>query len=237
MKKSNIVMICAIGVLLVLMTIFIISVRVSIFPKDRQTESNSDEFLENADWMKMNLKNFDEIHVSNSWNVKIEQNEKFSVEIIYPEGTEDDLNVFVDDSMLYLDGKNSNNYSSMELKAVIMMPSIQFLSVDGAADVLFTGFDEQQMEIRVEGVANVESKDSSVNTLSVILSGLGHVNLEDLESFNADVRLEGLGSINLNMSGGVLKGRLEGLGSIEYSGNVSDERIRIDGLGSVDQVD
>ncbi len=182
---------------------------------------------------KMNMSGFDSVVVEAVWKVRINRSDEFFTEIYYPSDMEDQLDVRVHGNQLVLGIKGNRSYSDTDLTAVISMPSLSDIRIDGAADIYFSGFDEDELSISIDGAANIEGSDSKVDKLKVSLDGMGKIDLSAVPAVDARVDLNGAGDIRLEMNGGVLDGSLEGMGNIVYSGVVSEERIRIDGLGRV----
>lgn len=231
MKGSHIAVLSALGLLLVL--IFVVSGTIFVAPASAHDENVSGAKEKQSETME--LKDFDRVEIGGMWTVQIIQSESFSVELSYPKMYENRLLVEVDGSTLLLDykGDNISFQDKEESSAIVRMPSLVQLGIEGIADVRIEGFDENRMQIDVEGASEVMAYSSTVDTLKVALEGVGNVNLEGLVSVDAEVHLEGLGQINLSMAGGILEGSLEGLGTIVYGGAVREENIEVDGLGSV----
>jgi len=236
MKKSQIAMLALAGLIIIVILIVMGLGRFAIGKSlDNPSTESPTEWAPSGDEVskKMNLSGFDTVVVEAVWKVRINRSDEFSTEIYYPSDMEDRLDVRVRGNQLVLGIKGNQSYSDTDLTTVINMPSLSELRIDGAADIYFSGFDEDELSISIDGAANIEGSDSKVEKLKVGLDGMGKVDLTAVPSVDARVDLNGAGDIRLLMNGGVLDGSLEGMGNIVYSGKVSEERIHIDGLGRV----
>ncbi len=236
MKRSQIAMLILAGVIILVVLIVMALGRIAI-GKTLNTPpvESSVEWTPSGDEVskKLKLSDFDSVVVEAVWKVRISCSDEFSTEIYYPSNMEDLMDVRVRGNQLVLGIKGDQSYSDTDLTTVINMPSLSEISIDGAADISFSGFDEDELSISIDGAANIEGSESKVEKLKVGVDGMGKVDLSAVPAVDARVDLNGAGNIRLQMNGGVLDGSLEGMGNIIYSGIVSDEKIRIDGLGRV----
>ncbi len=236
MKKSKIALLILVGLIVLVVLIVMGMGRIAIGKAiGNPPPESSVEWTPSGDEVSKNMKlsGFDSVLVEAVWKVRINRSDEFSTEIYYPSDMEDRLDVRVRGNQLVLGIKGNRNYSDTDLTAVINMPSLSDIRIDGAADIYFSGFDEDELSISIDGAANIEGSDSKVDKLKVSLDGMGKIDLTAVPAVDARVDLNGAGDIRLQMNGGVLDGSLEGMGNIVYSGVVSEERIRIDGLGRV----
>lgn len=194
------------------------------------TGSRSDSVSETLD-----LDDFDSVIVEGAWKVSIYQSQDYGVEINYPSNMGDQILASLRGSQLVLGARDWHASSGDDLIAYIYLPTLSELRIEGAADASFQGFSENEMNVFLDGAAQIKGYDSDVADLNVRLQGIGQIDLEGVEAVNATVNLEGAGEIKLDMKGGELTGSLEGLGHVSYSGFVSDEDVRVEGLGKVDK--
>ncbi len=236
MKKSHIAMLAAAGFIVVLMLIMMglgrmaIGKSLDVKPGEKSVDWS---FSGNEISETLDLKGFDSVVVEGSWTVRINRSDEFSTTLFYPSEMEDNIHVQVRANQLVLGTNDWRGHSDTDLKAEIHLPSLTEIRVEGAADIIFNGFDEEKMSLDIDGAANIVGNDSSVRNLSVNLDGLGRVDMTGVQAVNARVDLNGAGDIRLKMKGGVLDGSLDGMGNIVYSGTVSDEDISVEGLGRV----
>lgn len=183
----------------------------------------------------LDLAGFDAVTMDGGvWDVMIEWDNDFHMEISYPENTRNDFDIQVRKNKLIVSGPNRLKTSMYKNTLTIRAPSLKFMELDGVSNVTISGFDEEMMEITASGMVNVSTEDSSTDILKASVEGLGNLDLRGISAVDAIVMLDGMGEIFVNMNGGVLEGRLDGMGSVRYKGSVSREEIRVDGWGTVD---
>ena len=231
MKKSSIAVLSALSLIVLVMIVMLIFTRVLIGSNRSSRSSGSVMVSESLD-----MESFTGITVEGYWKVRIKHGEDFRTEIEYPENLKDFVRVNVRGHNLVLGYTDNDCNDCDDLTATITMPVLRELHIEGAADVELSGFDEDRMDVIIDGAGRVQAWDSSAQELRVHLNGLASVNLEGLSAVNARVDLEGAGEVRVRMDGGFLDGSIDGLGSIKYSGEVREQRIDVSGLGSVKHV-
>ena len=185
------------------------------------------------------LKDFDSIRVDGKWEVDIEHSDEFFVELRIRTRKRDRTRVNVIDGTLVLDnfdtgGRRGRGISLRQrYEARIGMPALKSLRIEGLAEVDILGFDEESLDVFIDGLGHVDAENSRTDMLTLRLDGLGRADLRGLESVDARVDIAGAGVVRLTMNGGSLEGSIDGLGVIRYRGPVSGEAIRIDGGGRV----
>ena len=186
------------------------------------------------------LEDFDSIRVGGKWEVDIEHSDEFFVELRIRTRKKDRTRVNVIDGTLVLDNFHTGERRGRGIslrheryEARIGMPALKSLKIEGLAEVDILGFDEESLEVFIDGLGAVDAENSRTDMLTLRLDGLGHADLRGLESVDARVDIAGAGVVRLTMNGGSLEGSIDGLGVIRYRGPVSGEAIRIDGGGRV----
>lgn len=191
------------------------------------------------------FRDFDSIRVDGKWEVDIEHSEEFFVELRIRTRKRDRTRLDVIDGTLVLEnfdpgerrdiGNRGRSISlrSERYEARIGMPALKSLKIEGMAEVDIRGFDEERLEVFIDGLGDLHAHDSRTHMLTLRLDGLGHADLRGLESVDARTDIAGAGVVRLTMNGGSLEGSIDGLGVIRYRGPVSGEAIRIDGGGRV----
>lgn len=186
------------------------------------------------------LGDFDSIRVDGKWEVDIEHSEEFFVELRIRTRKKDRTRVNVIDGTLVLGNFHTGDRRDRGIslrheryEARIGMPALKSLKIEGMAEVDIRGFDEESLEVFIDGLGDVDAENSRTDMLTLRLDGLGHADLRGLESVDARVDIAGAGVVRLTMNGGSLEGSIDGLGLIRYRGPVSGEAIRIDGGGRV----
>ncbi len=247
MRTSLKTVLIAIIILAILMIAAIVFGRFIVFEKDERPRGPmvSEAF---------NFEDFNAVVITGgAWEALIEQDNEFYVEAAYPKHLRDDFDIQVQQNTLIIDSprfglrssiktddqeissKDSRRrrLSSGNYKAKIKIPSLVSIKLDGVEDVVISGFNEESLDIAVEGASKIYAENSSADRLNVSLDGVGQADLRDLLAVDANVSLNGAGELLLNMNGGVLQGSLDGIGAIRYKGDVLREEIEVNGLGEV----
>lgn len=177
------------------------------------------------------LDGFTGVEVRGQWEVTIERGDSWAVELSYPAAAENRASARIDDQRLMIGLFTAGSLTRFgqrpgaRMSARVTMPSLETLSVSGAAKVTFSGFEGPKLGVTASGATDLRGASSRYHDLDLVLSGAGSLDLSDVFATNADVVLSGVGSLKLQLDGGVLKGTASGAGSIEYAGTVSEERI------------
>jgi len=130
------------------------------------------------------LRDFHRLDISGLFDVEIERGDEFAVELdgtdkqkkrydIYVNG-ESLIIDFDDDRESFWDGKF---FDIDKVKVKISMPSIEKLKVRGAGNLSINGFDQNDLEIDMQGAVSVEG-DISIQNLTVDLKGVSSLELK-----------------------------------------------------------
>ena len=246
MRKSEKVMLSALGVVALIVVSLVAVARIAVSKVDTGTDvkASSSKQINYRDMVekKFDVRDFDSIRFLGTWKVELEQGDAWRVELRYPRDMEDDLEVSVKNGRLTLNpGQWDNHWNwnwwkgghQESLKARIVMPNLKSLDISGATNLDFAGFEGENLNIAISGAGNVEGKDGRFENLDLNMSGAGNVDMRDVIFVDANVNMSGAGNVNLGMDGGVLSGNLSGFGNIEYYGSVSDEHVNVSGFGKV----
>lgn len=241
MRTSQIAMLAAGGVLLLMTVGALVGARHVIHNVYGAAQNEAAETPEAGDSVAraVELRDFDGIRVRNGWKIDLVESNQWSVELEYPENRSDAVDVEVRDGLLVLASDQSVSHgwwwgrNSGRFTARIGMPSLGRIIVEGTADIDFSGFAGDSLEINVEGAANIEAHGGEYERVVVNVSGASNVDLRELRSVNAEVDLSGASNLMLNMDGGVLTGELSGFGNVQYRGDVSEQSVKLAGFGRV----
>jgi hypothetical protein len=189
------------------------------------------------------LDDFTAVVVRGAWTIDLEQGDAFRVELEYPEGIEERLEVEVRGGRLVLDSEDRGRPrwgwfggEHLDLTARIVMPSLTGVEIAGSGDLHLAGFSGERLALEVAGAANVETGAGRYDALDLDVSGAGRVEMSEMVFRDAAVNLSGAADVVLRMSGGVLSGSLSGVGNIRYHGTVSAERVNVSGFGRVEPI-
>ena len=99
----------------------------------------------------------------------------------------------------------------------VQASALEGVDVDGSGDVALEGLDAQELELALDGSADVDAS-GTVDRLTATIEGAGDANLLDLQARTARVVVEGSGDAELNVSD-ELDVSVEGAADVAYTGN------------------
>ncbi len=188
--------------------------------------------------------NFDTLELSNAISVILVQSDTCRVAISCEDKYRDDVVVSQDNSTLKIRLKGRKSYKTINLSAVIHMPSVQKLEMSGASKVVFRDYKDSDLDLELSVASSVRGIIALSNTLMVDYSGASDIKLEGTVK-NADVEISGASSIKcldlliaqnlaLEASGasnaklianGRIKAKLSGASSFKYGGDAKNIKI------------
>ncbi|MCH5600147.1 head GIN domain-containing protein [Niabella ginsengisoli] len=201
------------------------------------------------------LKDFSQIDAGESMEIYISQANEYSVKIETDENLFNYIDVAVHDHQtLEVDTKNDTNLDPTgDVKVYISAPSLDKVSISGAAQIKTQGKFSQDKQIRIEvsgassgnvslraPVIELESTGASTLTadgecrdLKADASGAATINAFDLKTENADVDASGASTIRL-FSSVTLNAEASGASGIKYKGS-PQITSNVSGASSVDK--
>jgi hypothetical protein len=244
MKKSQIIVLSALGAVALLIVAAIVGARLitaRLASGEYSEESPRAQRPGPVASVSRDLSGFDRIDARGTWQVELKQGDAWNVVLAYPERAEDRLDVRVENRRLVLEEKRRGwswfgGGDGENLEATITMPALAGIDLAGASELTLTGFSGEALAITVAGQTEIEG-DGRYDELQLVVNGMGEVNLDDVVVTDAHVVLSGMGEVTLNMNGGVLSGTVSGMGQIRYHGTVREQNVVTSGFSSVDAVD
>ena len=181
---------------------------------------------------------FSAIDVSGQWEVTVTQGTDWQVEVSYPEGLEDRIEVRLDGSTLDLGGSSrgwgwGGFGGRQRLTARITLPALEELDLSGASAVEVSGFTGDELRIDASGAVHVEGTNGRFERLDLDVSGAGNIDLRGVSVRDARVDLSGATNVTLTMDGGELTGNISGAGNLMYYGDVREQSVRSSGFTSI----
>ncbi len=245
MKRSQIVILSAVGILTLVMIVMAGLGRVALSQLDSGTtrpEASSAVIVGEQVTKTFDLEDFHGVAIEGVWQVSLTQGDEWHVEVSHSESLEDDVKVYVRGDRLVLEHNSSGGWrwwanTSTRLTAEVVMPELSELDLAGASELDFSGFGGDRLKIEVAGAVQLEGSDGRYDTLDLSVAGASEVDLRSIIVTDAQVDLAGASMVTLNMNGGALTGSIAGAGAIDYYGNVTEERVRIAGIGRVNPLD
>lgn len=184
------------------------------------------------------LTDFTGIEISGGWELDIARGDSWRVELDVPAEFGTRVEARVVDGRLHLglsDGIWLSPFGQQEFSADVTMPRLESVTVSGASEIDFSGFQGGPLEITVSGAAEVDGSASRFDALNLTMSGAGDVDLSEVPVTDAEISVGGAASVELRMAGGKLTGRMRGAGSLAYYGSVSEQSVMTSGAVRIEQ--
>lgn len=157
-------------------------------------EENVEDAFREGD--ALGLTGFDALDVSGAVDLRIEQGDEYTVELIGSSREKDRYRVFKDGNKLVIDLEENHRFSWKnnvvtnfdEMRINITMPTLRKLNLKGAGKISLKGFNEKETDLKVIGAMKVRG-DINVENLSIEISGASEVNLSGIgQRLNAEVQ-------------------------------------------------
>ncbi|NOT77215.1 MAG: PspC domain-containing protein [Cyclobacteriaceae bacterium] len=137
---------------------------------------------------------FNSLDLKGILNVRIEKGENYAVELKGPESEKRRYEIYTNGGTLVVDYDNhskvfwkKNSQSDNEMRIIITMPELHDIRMQGAGKLKFKGFDENEVDIQLNG-AIVGEGDLNAVTLNVDLNGASSLELSGSGKFlEADI--------------------------------------------------
>ena len=207
---------------------------------------------------KLNLPEFDEIHMGTSGEVYLKQGSETEVILEAPERRKDNLEIEVKGGKLYIGNKSGANWRNRnnggDLVVYVTIKDIRALKVSSAGRVFGRGvLKADEMDLAVSGSGRIEVEleadelESSIsgsgrielggkcNYNDVNISGSGRLLAEGLVSEVYYISISGSGNCRINVSK-KMEARVSGSGRVYYKGNPDKVDSRVSGSGGIRKI-
>jgi hypothetical protein len=196
---------------------------------------------------------FDAIALGGSFNLKVSQGDKTSVEVQASDKLLPLIETVVDNGRLEVRWKRGTKtwgWSDSEIKVTVVTPKLRALSTAGSGDIQLQPFNTPALKLSIAGSGNAvltalatdelgvtvagsgDVKGSGKATkIAISIAGSGDVKLIEMKSDDATVKISGSGSATVNAVK-TLAVSIAGSGDVTYSGEAS-VKSSVAGSGSV----
>lgn len=123
----------------------------------------------------------------------------------------------------------TNHVSRIGLKAVVVLPRLAGLAVNGDGFIAATGFASTNLLVRVTGAGRIRVHGTALR-LDAKISGAGTIEAGELEARDAEVNVTGAGNVLLHATNS-LTARIVGEGVVRHRGKPASIRQSITGAG------
>ena len=162
------------------------------------------------------LKDFQEIVINGSSDIKLMQGERFLVTVHANEEAYQYLNYFVQDGVLHLETIDNVTIVAEENEVTVALPVLKSITVNGAADADMSGYTfSEDLSIEVNGAGDLDFSFIRVPELSIMVKGAGDIDLNSIEVDKLKVDVHGAGDIQVSGKAGKAVFGVSGVGDIK----------------------
>lgn len=185
------------------------------------------------------FRDFTEVWVPTVFNVNVSYGADYSVEVYIDRGYEHRIDVTQSGSRLRI-ALLSGNGTIETLYAVITMPILNRIDLDGVVNASLENFDQSQMTMNVGGVSFLRGNALSIDHLTATVSGVSGLELGDIRPLGAaNVDISGVSQATLNMDlgstimGALRTGQGTGVSTLFYYGTNVNIDVTADANSSI----
>lgn len=182
---------------------------------------------------------FTEVSISSIFNATITQGPDFLVEVTIDEDVVDRVVVTKAGARLNI-GLSPGDGDIDTLEAIVTLPELNSIDLDGVVNVILNDFDQSQMTVNVGGVSRLQGNGLMIGNLTASISGVSQLNFGDIRPIgNANIDVSGVSQATLNMdvgstmTGSVGTGQGTGTSTLFYYGTNVAVDITTDATSSV----
>lgn len=198
------------------------------------------------------LKNFNSLDLSSSFDIDIVQSDSYSVELYYNENLEEYIKLKVENNTLIAELKPNYSFDNLDLHLKISTPHLNNIDASGACNIHFNTFKSKNLSFDLSGASEIKGKLIIDNKLSIEASGASDIQLSGkaaklnldfsgASEFNGKrlkilkrsiIESSGASEITIN-SDGPIDVNLSGASSFTYYGKGKIENQDISGVSSI----
>lgn len=197
----------------------------AFFGKDKSIRGSG--HLETRDF---ELEGFDEISVGGSFEVRIAFGDRQQVAVTVDDNLWDNLELKVRNGRLVVDWDKSCRPDDA-CRLTVTVPSLQAMTVHGAARVDILDFSGEKFAFELSGAAELEMS-GAVDRLDLQVSGAGNIDTHKLQARQVKVRISGAGNAEIAVSEN-LDAAVSGVGNVTYWGDPARKQVAVSGLGNI----
>lgn len=188
-----------------------------------------------VDTIDYEVSDFVSIDVNGSFEVTLRQGSSFKVEVRIDSTEASKLDVGVQGDRLNIGFIPNVDVRADTLEAVIEMPNIEALTLNGSNNVLLTGFNGATLEVSIDGDNVLDGRDSTFDYVMATVSGSSLLDFTDVTALpSAHIELSGSSSATLNlMDFASITGSLTGTSALLYYGSSINLELTVGNAANV----
>lgn len=183
---------------------------------------------------KYDLKGFTGIEVDGHVEMEVKVGKKFYVEVSGRERDMENLIVEVEDGTLRIYKKRGRRGGwfrdrSRELNAVIHLPKLNSVEIDGMSDAKISNIDSDKFSLDIDGHGDL-TLTGKCGRADIEIDGHADIDARDFKCEDVVLDVDGHGNIEL-FAGKTLSIDINGHGDVEVYGNPRLKKFRTSGMG------
>lgn len=181
---------------------------------------------------ELDLDRFEKIDLRGAFDIDITIGDEQKVEVTIDDNLWDILVAEVDGRTLEL-GWDENCRPDEDCRVEIVVKKLTDLDLSGAGDVDIENFRGSEFSFHLSGAGDL-TMDGEVDDLEIRVSGAGNVDTRELKARDVDVSISGAGNADVYASNSI-RGRVSGVGNLEYWGDPEVKSTHVSGLGHIER--
>lgn len=185
------------------------------------------------------FENFTDISIFSVFEVEVSQNPDYLVEVTIDNDDVNRLDVSQTGSNIRIGvGPDSGNDRIETIEAVVTLPVLNSIDLDGVINVNLNDFSQTQLTATVGGVSRLHSDSLMINDLTANVAGVSQLDFGDIRPLgNADINVSGVSTTTLNMDiGSTISGSVTGTSRLFYYGTNVTVNVTTGTLSSVERL-
>lgn len=195
--------------------------------------------LNNTTTLTFGFSDFTEISVPTVFHLVVTQGPVYSVAVTVDEEVVDHVNVTKTSNRLTIDMlPGGDNIETLE--AVVTMPMLDRIDLDGVVSASLNGFNQSQMTVNVGGVSLLRGNELTIGNLTADVSGVSQLAFGSIRPIgSANINVSGVSQATLNMdvgstmTGSVGTGQGTGTSTLFYYGTNVNMNVTQDSISSI----
>jgi hypothetical protein len=179
---------------------------------------------------ELDLGGFDSINVGGAFELDVVMGEHYEVKLTIDDNLWDNLEAKVRDGELTIDWDKSCQPDD-DCRIEIVTPRLAEVSIHGACDANIEDYQGDSFRYILSGAGSLKM-DGEVDELEIRVSGAGDADTRDLKAKHVDISVSGAGDAKV-YAGESIKARVSGVGSIHYYGDPEKKSTKVSGIGSI----
>lgn len=179
---------------------------------------------------ELDLATFDEIELGGAFDLHVTFGDRQKVSVTIDDNLWDNLAAEVKGGRLDLDWRKSCQ-PDRDCLVEVVVKSLEEVDIHGACSATIEGFQGDRFTYNLSGAGDL-TMDGKVGELEIRVSGAGNADTRKLEARDVDVTVSGAGEAEVFAERSI-RARVSGVGKVIYHGHPEDKDTMVSGIGSI----